>query len=188
MTCVSNKDSHQPGHLPSHVSLATHKAQVKTDQTGWMPRLIRVFPGRIGHFVVRWIVKDRRKKLSYPKGSESMKSSLWLHTWTFFLATIWATSWQNQQNDCVLSEDSDQPGHLPSLIRVFTVHMKKAWTLSYPLSVQWRLIWVDAQADPSLCWAHSHIVGFVMKRLNRFFFFCNMWLSFKSHFNASFQS
>ena len=24
------------------------------------------------------------------------------------------------------SEDSDQPGHLPSLIRVFAVHMKKA--------------------------------------------------------------
>ena len=30
-------------------------------------------------------------------------------------ATIWATSWQNQQNDCVPSEDSDQPGHLISL-------------------------------------------------------------------------
>ena len=26
----------------------------------------------------------------------------------------------NQQNDCAPSEDSDQPGHLPSLIRVFT--------------------------------------------------------------------
>ena len=32
------------------------------------------------------------------------------------------------------SEDSDQPGHPPSLIRVFTVRMKKAWVLSYPLS------------------------------------------------------
>ena len=27
--------------------------------------------------------------------------------------------WQNQQNDCAPSEDSDQPGHPPSLIRVF---------------------------------------------------------------------
>ena len=35
------------------------------------------------------------------------------------------------------SEDSDQPGHLPSLIRVFTVRMKKAWTLN--LSPQRRL-------------------------------------------------
>ena len=29
---------------------------------------------------------------------------------------------QNQQMTCVPSEDSDQPGHLPSLIRVFAVH------------------------------------------------------------------
>ena len=41
---------------------------------------------------------------------------------------------------CVPSEDSDQPGHLPSLIRVLAVHMKKAWVLSYPLSAQRRLI------------------------------------------------
>ena len=40
---------------------------------------------------------------------------------------------------CALSEDSDQPGHLPSLIRVFAVRMKKAWVLSYPLSAQRRL-------------------------------------------------
>ena len=35
---------------------------------------------------------------------------------------------------CALSEDSDQPGHLPSLIRVFAVCMKNVWVLSYPLS------------------------------------------------------
>ena len=32
---------------------------------------------------------------------------------------IWAASWQNQRNDCAPSEDSDQPGHPPSLIRDF---------------------------------------------------------------------
>ena len=37
---------------------------------------------------------------------------------------------------CAPSEDSDQPGHQPSLIRVFAVRMKKAWVLSYPLSAQ----------------------------------------------------
>ena len=37
---------------------------------------------------------------------------------------------------CAPSEDSDQPGHPPSLIRVFAVCMKKAWVLSYPLSAQ----------------------------------------------------
>ena len=72
---------------------------------------------------------------------------------------------------CVPSEDSDQPGHPPSLIRVFAVCMKKAWVLSYPLSTQWRLWsdWVDAQADLSLCWVNNHFVGFVMRWLK----FCN---------------
>ena len=34
---------------------------------------------------------------------------------------ISAATWQNQQNECVASEDSDQSGHPPSLIRVFAV-------------------------------------------------------------------
>ena len=44
------------------------------------------------------------------------------------------------------SEDSDQPGHPPSLMRVFAVRMKKARVLSYPLSAQRRLWsdWADA--------------------------------------------
>ena len=37
------------------------------------------------------------------------------------LIIVWAASWQNQQSDCAPSEDSDQPGHPPSLIRVFAV-------------------------------------------------------------------
>ena len=37
---------------------------------------------------------------------------------------------------CAPSEDSDQLGHPPSLIRVFAVRMKKAWVRSYPLSAQ----------------------------------------------------
>ena len=68
---------------------------------------------------------------------------------------------------CVPSEDSDQPGHPPSLIRAFAVRMKKAWVLSYLLSAQWRL-WSDredAQAHLNLHWAHSHFVGFVMRQL-----------------------
>ena len=88
---------------------------------------------------------------------------------------------RNQQTECAPSEDSDQPGHPPSLIRVFAVRMKKAWVLSYPLSAQRRLwsdwadaqadlsrlwsAWADAQADLSLRWAHTHFVGFVMSWL-----------------------
>ena len=46
---------------------------------------------------------------------------------------------KNKQNCCAPSEDSDQPGHPPSLIRVFAVRMKKHWVLSYALSAQRRL-------------------------------------------------
>ena len=50
---------------------------------------------------------------------------------------------------------------------VFAVRMKKAWVLSYPFSTQLSLCsdWVDAQTDLSLCWAHTHFVGFVMSWL-----------------------
>ena len=51
-----------------------------------------------------------------------------------YLANIWATTWQNQQNECAPSEDSDQPGHPLSLIKVFAVRMKKPWALSYTFS------------------------------------------------------
>ena len=58
---------------------------------------------------------------------------------------------------CAPSEDSDQPGHPPSLIRVSAVRLKQNWVLSYPLSAQRRLWsdWADAQADLSLRWAQK---------------------------------
>ena len=73
----------------------------------------------------------------------------------------WAALWQNLQNDCASSEDSDQPGNSPSLIRVFAVRMKNGLILCYPLNAQRRLWsdWVDVQTDLSLRWAHSHFVG-----------------------------
>ena len=61
---------------------------------------------------------------------------------------------------------TEQPWHPPSLTRVFAVRMKKAWGLSNPLSAQRRL-WSDGanfQADLSLRWAHTQLVGFVMSR------------------------
>ena len=50
---------------------------------------------------------------------------------------------------CAPSEDSDQPGHPPSLIRVSAVRLKQTWALNYTFSAQRRLWsdWVDAQAD-----------------------------------------
>ena len=53
---------------------------------------------------------------------------------------------------CAPSKDSDQPGHLPSLIRVFPVHMKRAWVLSYPMSTQGRL-WI--RLGRCLGWSES---------------------------------
>ena len=102
-----------------------------------------------------------------------MRSSfgLFLDDLGCFSFTIWAATWQNQQSECAPSEDSDQPGHLSSLIRIFAVCMKKPWFLSYPLSAQRRFWsdWADAQADLSLRWAHTHFVGFVMRWLICYF-------------------
>ena len=63
------------------------------------------------------------------------------------------------------SEDSDQPWHPPSLIRVFAVRMKKLGSLATH--------WVHSEDSDqtelmphlSLRWAHSHFVGFVMRWL-----------------------
>ena len=87
----------------------------------------------------------------------SVYTSQPLKIFIFCCRYIWATSWQNQQSDCALSEDSDQPGHSPSLIRVFAVRTKKAWVLSYPLSAKQKpwSDWVDARADLSLRWVQS---------------------------------
>ena len=74
----------------------------------------------------------------------------------------WTATWQNQQSGYAPSEDSDQPWHPPSLIRVFAVRMKKGWFLSYPLSAQRRLWsdWADAQADLGLRWARMPFCWF----------------------------
>ena len=109
-----------------------------------------------------WSLQENRLRWTFNNSS-----------WYFFpyahvsIVNIWVATWQNQQNECAPSEDSDQPGHPPSLIRVLAVHMKKPCVLNYPLSTQRRLWsdWADSQADPSIRWAHTHFVGFVMSWL-----------------------
>ena len=91
---------------------------------------------------------------------------------------VWAGTWQNQQSEFAPSEDSDQPGHPPSLIRVFTVRMKKDWFPSYPLSAHWRfwsdlLIWVFAGRTAILL-ALSRRGSFV-EALPRSKFWRKMW-------------
>ena len=48
---------------------------------------------------------------------------LWIESSEVCVKYKWAVTRQNQQSDCAPSEDSDQPGHPPSLIRVFAVHL-----------------------------------------------------------------
>ena len=83
--------------------------------------------------------------------------------------SIWAALWQNQQSECAPSEDSDQPGHPPSLIRVFAVRMKKAWTLSYSFSAQEGLWWSESSlgAQPH-CWFCHETARFYLCILCRF--------------------
>ena len=81
----------------------------------------------------------------------------------------WATAAPHDKTNkmtCAPSEDSDQPGHPPSLIRVSTVRMKKHWALNYLLSSVKTLIRLGecpGWSESSLS-AH-HFVGFVMCRL-----------------------
>ena len=86
--------------------------------------------------------------------------SVYIYCYRF---SIWAASWQNQQNCCAPSEDSDQPGHPPSLIRVFALRSMGAEDPSSlhadsEDSGQTGRIWVFARRT-------CHCNGFVMRRL-----------------------
>ena len=117
--------------------------------------IVRLCSGKTLNMLSMWFGLLEKTRLKFCILADCQ---MWTHI------TVSAVSWQS---DCAPSEDSDQPGHPPSLIRVFAVRMRKAWIFCYPLSAQRRL-WsdlTDAQADLSLRWAHSHFVGFVMRRL-----------------------
>ena len=83
-----------------------------------------------------------------------------------------------------LSNDSDQPGHPPSLIRVFAVRMKKSWVHSYPLSAQ-RRCWSN-WADAQLIWvfAGRTVILSVLSWGSSFLVFWNpfLFLSFSGSF------
>ena len=74
-----------------------------------------------------WGKSRRSPKESHPQAEcvflTGSPCRVWSPAATVVRDQNWATSWQNQQSDCASSEDSDQPGQLPSLIRVFTVHL-----------------------------------------------------------------
>ena len=82
--------------------------------------------------------------------------------WSGFNVKIEPRHEKTNKMICAPSEDSDQHGYPPSLIRVSAVRLKQNWVLSYPLSAQRRLWsdWADAQADLSLRWAQKSFCWF----------------------------
>ena len=93
-----------------------HSGSEDSDQSGRMPRLIWVFAGRI---VILLVLSWRGSNILIQ--SARIEESTWHKLVKLYFTSIWATTWQNQQNECAPSEDSDQPGHPPSLIRFFAV-------------------------------------------------------------------
>ena len=86
----------------------------------------------------------------------------WLYEGFKFINALlkWAASCQNQQNGMRTQRRIRSAWDPPSLIRVFTVQMKKAWVLSYPMSAQKRLTrlggcpgWSESSLGAeSFCW------------------------------------
>ena len=132
-----------------------HADSEDSDQTGPMPRLTRVFTGGTGHFVgfvMRRLIYFTPAHVRFAKVSPSCwiieynvetlcgKGLLFLLNFSDRqLFTFVPPHDKTNKMACAPSEDSDQPGHSPSVIRVFTVLMKKPWVLSYPLRAQQRL-------------------------------------------------
>ena len=84
----------------------------------------------------------------------------WMYPQHVFMENCRAIADKTNKMTCPPSKDSDQPGHPPSLIRVFVVCLKKPWVHSYPLRM------------PSLIWVYTgctgYYIGFVMLWLNYF--------------------
>ena len=100
--------------------------------------------------------------LSHPRIKFCLKLSI---------ITIWAALWQNQQN-CLCAQQILRSACM-GIHAVWSESSLSTWrklgslASSYPLDAERRL-WSDrafAQTDLSLGWAHSHFVGFVMRRL-----------------------
>ena len=53
-----------------------------------------------------------------------------------FTKQKWATTWQNQQSHCVPSDNSDQPGHLPSLISLCCPHEERGVRVAERLALR----------------------------------------------------
>ena len=124
---------------PSHLGPTTTSAPV------WNKSLVRSAPSHLGPiFIVtsdpsyNYIILMKRKKEKKYTASKK-EPALLLHDLMICVYTFHQRKKQTNNMACAHREDSDHPGHPPSLIRVFAVRMKKAWVLTYPLSAHRRL-------------------------------------------------
>ena len=117
MTCVPSKDSDQPGYLPSpdqstlsaqrnHESLASHLVTSEsTDQTGQMPRLIRVFAGCTVNLVVFFVLWQlSSSKWRKWAASRQNQHGLWAQR---RLRSAWASAQSDQSLRCLHEEALD---------------------------------------------------------------------------------
>ena len=101
-----------------------------------------------------------------PSTQDPFIASYWFWRWWRGIGGSEIPTWSELPHDktnkvaCVPGKDSDQPGHPPTLIRVFAVRMKRALVLSYPLRAQRKLIrlggcpgWSESSLGAqSFCW------------------------------------
>ena len=138
----------------------------------WRGMVCYVLAGMALHGIWYGLVGSMAWYMVWPGGHGMGKGMAW-GAWHSIWYDLEGMSWfikclyepahdKTNKMTCAPSKDSDQPWHLPSLIRVFAVHLKKHWVISYPLSTQ-RMLWsewVDAQADLSLRWTHRSFCWF----------------------------
>ena len=79
----------------------------------------------------------------------------------YFLVLMRCSTKNNNKMTCAPRKDSDQPWHLPSLIRVFAICLKQVWILSYPIHAPWRLIRFG-DCMPWLIWVFTGIAQVIL--------------------------
>ena len=168
-------------------------SRLMTKQTKWhVPRFIRVreMSGKFNFFSrsgncqgIFWSVRETWNIVRI-SGNFTFQSCKSLDVWAWWLGVHFMLNFWHQYCQVNLNLCQGNVREFCSILwvgtlmcahrrlrsawaTVFAVCLKKAWVLSYPLSGQRRLSsdWADGQADLSLCWAHSHFVGFVMRWL-----------------------
>ena len=171
--CSPSLFSNSPLHSPSCKTSSNWAHSEDSDQTGQMPRLIWFFAVRTCHFLgfvmrrlISWTVWQQAKFWIFMDQSHrSLVEYAAKNAGCFF--SFSAESWSCERNwNCLIDHGICVTNELPSLIRVFAVSslVAKDPSFLHADSEDW-WDWADAQANLSLRWMHSHLVGFVLSWL-----------------------